>query len=523
MPNRSIVSIFNSDHKDYPRRGPFHPVQQFPEYPFGSDELPGDNWVYGAVRQRLVDLDLDRERFGTPDWNPFSVLLRPGQRVVIKPNLVVSEHELGLAGLIASVAHGSVIRPIVDYAYRAVGPSGRITIADSPIKEVDFERITRITGLQDIVAFYASRGIDIDLLDIRDVQAYRDANGVIVGYNALPGDPLGYTVVDLAHNSMLAGVPRAARRRFRSTAAIYENEAVRHHTATVNEYSMPNTILQADALISVAKLKVHRKAGVTASLKNMIGTTNEKRWLPHHRVGTPSQGGDMVPDGATPERRLREMLDDLAGRSRHGKLLRHRLYPLLRQTYRGLIKPWFDLGAQGDPAQDFREGDWHGNDTIWRTTLDVNMVIRYANKQGRIERTPQRGYLSIIDGIIGGEREGPLHPSPKRAGLIVAGLDPVAVDLVCTTLMGFDFTMVPTVSRAHETPYWLGTNRPGEIDLRANVSRLASFEGIRRAHCAFIPARGWEGHIELPQPALALAPEKVVQPVIVPATAPPGR
>jgi hypothetical protein len=395
------------------------------------------------------------------------------------------------------VAHGSVIRPIVDYAYRAVGPTGHITIGDSPIKEVDFDKITRINGVQDIVAFYASQGFNIQLLDIRDLQAYRDARGVNLGYNPLPGDPLGYAEADLGSKSMLEAVAPEHHQRFRSTAAIYENEAVKHHTATVNDYSMPRSILAADALISIAKMKVHRKAGVTLSLKNLVGTTNEKRWLPHHRAGSPSEGGDMVPDGATADQKMREAMADLASRSRYGKLLRLHVYPLLARAYRRFVKPVYDLKKQGDPSQDFREGDWFGNDTIWRTTLDLNMVIQYADKEGRVQPTRQRQYLSIIDGIIGGEREGPLHPSPKPAGLLVAGLDPVAVDLACTTLMGLRSKAVATVDQAHKTPYYIGTNRPGEIELRSNQPGLESWDGLRQNHHAFIPPRGWEGHLEL--------------------------
>jgi uncharacterized protein (DUF362 family) len=503
---RSVVSILKSDRSDYPLEAPFDPDQRFPEYPFHYPAPHGSNWVYAYVRSMLADLGLDRDHFGTPDWNPLSPILKPGQRVFIKPNLVISEHELGLEGVRASVAHGSVIRPIIDYAHIAVGPAGRIFVGDSPIKEVDFAEVTRINGLRAIVDFYTAQGVHIELLDIRDLQAFRDERGVIVGYDRLPGDPLGYRVVDLGRNSMLAELSPQTRGRLRSTAAIYENEATRHHTGERNEYSMPRSILEADAIVSIAKLKVHRKAGLTASLKNMVGATNEKRWLPHHRAGTPSEGGDMVPDGASTDRKIHEALDDLASRSRYGKFLRLRVYPVLRSVYVHFVRPWLDLRKRGDSTQDFREGDWHGNDTIWRTTLDLNMVIRYADKHGQLQPLPQRNYLSIIDGIIGGEREGPLHPSPKPAGLLIGGVDPVAVDLVCSALMGFDASLIPTISRAGDTPIPIGTNRPEEIELRSNRPELRTWDSLRSSHFGFIPAKGWEGHVELP----GQSPERAV-------------
>ena len=60
---------------------------------------------------------------------------------------------------------------------------------------------------------------------------------------------------------------------------------------------------------------------------------------------------------------------------------------------------------------------------------------------------------------------------------------------------------VATVARAHETAYDIGTNRPHEIELRSNRAGLETWEGLRRSHHAFVPPRGWEGHLELePEP-----------------------
>ena len=73
--------------------------------------------------------------------------------VVLKPNLVVSEHPDGLLGIQASVVHGSIIRPFIDYAWIANQGRGRITIADSPIKEVDFARIIDLTGIGSTVEY----------------------------------------------------------------------------------------------------------------------------------------------------------------------------------------------------------------------------------------------------------------------------------------------------------------------------------------------------------------------------------
>ena len=55
---------------------------------------------------------------------------------------------------------------------------------------------------------------------------------------------------------------------------------------------------------------------------------------------------------------------------------------------------------------------------------------------------PQRKYLTIIDGIIGMEKEGPMGGIPKKCGVLVGGFHPVAVDYVTSYIMGFDYTKI---------------------------------------------------------------------------------
>ncbi|MGA8905201.1 MAG: DUF362 domain-containing protein [Candidatus Bathyarchaeia archaeon] len=53
--------------------------------------------------------------------------------------------------------------------------------------------------------------------------------------------------------------------------------------------------------------------------------------------------------------------------------------------------------------------------------------------------TLMRPQLSIVDGIIGlGGPKGPVDGIPIHAGLVLAGLDPVAVDAACATTMGLN-------------------------------------------------------------------------------------
>ena len=46
--------------------------------------------------------------------------------------------------------------------------------------------------------------------------------------------------------------------------------------------------------------------------------------------------------------------------------------------------------------------------------------------------------ISIVDGIVGMEGDGPLFGNPVEHGLLAMGQDPVAVDSICANLMGFN-------------------------------------------------------------------------------------
>jgi hypothetical protein len=49
-----------------------------------------------------------------------------------------------------------------------------------------------------------------------------------------------------------------------------------------------------------------------------------------------------------------------------------------------------------------------------------------------------RPHLSVVDGFVGMHREGPRHGTPIKLGVVIAGIDAVAVDTVAAAVMGFD-------------------------------------------------------------------------------------
>jgi len=64
--------------------------------------------------------------------------------------------------------------------------------------------------------------------------------------------------------------------------------------------------------------------------------------------------------------------------------------------------------------------------------------------------------LTIVDGIIAGEGYGPIFPDPVEMNLIVASTDVVAVDAVCSAIMGIEPFEVVTTRLAHAEGIGIG-------------------------------------------------------------------
>lgn len=123
----------------------------------------------------------------------------------------------------------------------------------------------------------------------------------------------------------------------------------------------------------------------------------------------------------------------------------------------------------------------------------------YADKDGHLRDSPARRLFCIVDGIVGGEGNGPLDPAPKPAGLVVSGRNPVAVELTCARLMGFDYKHLPLLCRPladHSMP--VSGFEYDEVVCKSTHPQfnrtLAEFDGMG---LAFKPHFGWQGHVEL--------------------------
>lgn len=431
------------------------------------------NPVYAAVEAAFGALGLDAGRAGSPGYNPLGDLIAPGDQVIVKPDFGWSrDRHTKLRGeqLEASSTHASLLRPVLDFALRAAGPTGRVTVVDAPGEECELDQVIGPLGVDRLIGWLARRHRGLGLRDLRrfrmvphlpidDVRKLGRAYhlGLLVR-RRLPGDPRGYRVVDLGARSWFADpAVRCDRLGYHRSQLVAPR---RHHTDRVHEYSIPQTVLDADVIINLPKMKTHRQAGVTLSLQSAVGLTDRKRWLPHFQAGDPSLGGDQRERPPSRLQRLEEHASYLPLPGGHRLVAR---------------KPRLERKPQ------IRDGNWESNDTLWRTVLDLNRILLCADRDGVVRDVPQRRYLSLVDGIVAGEGEGPAGATPIHAGLLVAGLDPILVDYVCAELMGFDPMAIPQIARG------VAQRLLATTDLDA-LERV--IDGPTPDH-VFRPPRGW--------------------------------
>lgn len=482
--NQKAVSVIKSKNLSYPA-SPYNPSSVFPElskFKFYAVKTDPENDIYNSVRQILIDLELDKDNIGASDWNPFKELIAAGQNVVIKPNLVIDKHPLGVKGTIATITHASIIRPVIDYLLIATGGDINITICDVPLHQANWENLIKLNGLKDLVEFYANHNIKINLLDLRYEVAYSSSSNVIVKRDFQPRDPLGYTAVDLRDKSELFEIIQHFA-RFEITD--YGSGTVpKHHNPEKNEYLIPNTMLNADLFVNMPKLKTHRKAGITFALKNLIGINGDKSWLAHHRRGATDAGGDEYNKKTVIQTKSRIMM----WAKRHS--FTNYLLSLYFSIKIYLSKNSLEKKLNGYDA--ITEGSWYGNDTVWRCIKDLNKIILYSDKKGQMQENKQRKYLCIGDGIIASDKEGPIDGTPRNEGVLIGGMNAVYVDRVAASILGFDYKKIPQIKNGFINKYWSLCNG-GEEDIvwKSNIPDIKSL------NLKFIPTKGWMRHIIL--------------------------
>lgn len=414
--------------------------------------------------------------------------IKPGDEVVLKPNWVKEHDERrpGPGQWEHVVTHPSVIEGVVAWAAPKLQGRGGITVCDAPQTDSSFATLGKYCGLGALVDRCRARwpGLKIQMLDLRP-EEWRTIDGITVGRTDLPGDPKGATRVSLDEDSEFVG--------FRGLENLYGAsydmaETREHHRGATHEYLLCRTPMEADVVINIPKLKCHKKVGLTAALKNLVGINANKNWLPHHTEGTPAQGGDQFP-AAGVKARLEHAWMGRVKQVLSGRNFLSRLFVPLKKLGRLVF---------GDTQKTVRSGNWHGNDTCWRMVVDLNKCLFHFDGSGRPRTRPLR-YLAVVDAIIAGEGNGPMAPDAKPCGAIVAGTNPLAVDSVCCALMGFDWRKVKMLVGGFKAERkGIASFQHDEIRVVSNdPGRQRPLRDYRREDgFSFKPHFGWVGAVE---------------------------
>lgn len=479
MHNEMKVVIQQSADMFYPQQPPFSPSQPYPEYQFEhlSQE---ENSVYAGVRELFLSLGYDSARFGTPDWNPLGTLIKPGQKVIIKPNWVNHRNPVS-ENIDSLITHTSVIRAVADYALIALGGTGMLIIGDSPVQMARWDKLIQNSKSDLLFDFYRSKGVqNLTIKDFRKEISIRE-KGVVK--KRIIRDDTEFVEINFREKSFLHEI-RHDFRKFRVTN--YDIDKMLHyHNLSDHIYLIDRDVLSADAVIYLPKLKTHQKAGLTGAMKNSVGINVQKDCLVHHRKGPLSRGGDAY----LHYNLFKSWLEDAY--EHYDKAVSESA----QKRWKRII--WF-LGAaakytQRDP---YFEGSWYGNNSLWRMILDLATLLFYASPDGELMTTPQRRIFYLVDAVACGEGAGPLKPESLHLGCLFAGTNPVVLDLAGAKLMGFDYRKIAFLSNALKNNI-LDTREEimGEPIISFNNSSLTldSLQPLAR----FKASEGWINHIEL--------------------------
>ena len=340
-----------------------------------------DNYRLEAVKEALGSALQNFFNLSTGDKNPLSGLVKPGDSVFIKPNWVASRWRASCPhedSLYCVITHPSVIAAVVDYVAIALEGRGEIILGDNPSIDADFEELMNTTKIRTLEKKYDG------LLKVKDLRPLVCDDLKNYGKKYLmvpqPGDDKGEVKINLGKESLLYGInPKNFRGVFDE-----REDTIASHTGDNQLYTFSKSLYDADVYISVPKLKTHQKIGVTLNLKGLVGAVTNKNQLVHWRVGYPEINGDEYPD---------------------------------KISY-----------MESKTAKVTHRGSWPGNDTIWRMVVDLYLGMKRKDRK----------YFSVVDGIMGGEGQGPFCPTAKHSNSLIVGDDLLAVDCVATRYMGLN-------------------------------------------------------------------------------------
>ena len=410
-------------------------------------------------------------------------------KVVIKPNLV-QESRIQDGDWEYVITHPVIITSVIELLCDILDSTGKIIVADAPMTGASFSKILSHMPVDEWKNYCLDRKISLEIIDLRDEEWKMASNGIIISRKKLPGDPSGKVIVNMKNDtSEFHNKPKTKQLLYGADYDTKETNAA--HNGVDNIYSVSRTVIDADVLINLPKLKTHRKAGITCCLKNLVGINTNKNLLPHHTIGTPKDGGDQFESSSSSvafESKLTTIAKNVDVRYKW-------LTPILVPLKKIAIFVW------GNNKKTVRSGGWYGNDTLWRMILDLNKVMYYSNGDGTLRDDnykAKKRYIGIVDGIYGGQGNGPLEPEIMKASLLICGTDPVEIDCVAARIMGFDYRKIPQLIHAFEIKkYPITSSTYKDIICFRDGEEKIALKDFYQYDKPWLAAKGWKGYIEI--------------------------
>ncbi|HLA96917.1 MAG TPA: DUF362 domain-containing protein [Anaerolineales bacterium] len=415
----------------------------------------------------------------TVEDHPLNRIVEPGMSVLIKPNWVhhYNQFNNGKGDLDCMYTQHAFTIAVLKEVVEA--GAGQVIIGDAPVQGCNWQELITPGFLEQVDKVCGNTPIKV--VDFR--RSILNNFDMVTGVQTDLRDESRFILFNLGIDSLLEQISHPPG-RFRVT--MYDpRKLAATHAPGVHQYLVCREAFEADLILNLPKLKTHRKAGLTGALKNLVGINGNKDYLPHHRVGGTSWGGDCYP-GFAPLKRLAEYFLDRANQNiGTKKYTRWERLAHGTQHFHGLF---------GDPDL---EGGWFGNDTTWRMALDINRILIYGCLDGSMADTPQRQVWSLSDAIICGQGEGPLAPEACLLGVVTFSNSPPAADWVHALLLGMDPRKIPLVREAFSEFRWPLAPTPSKVEVRYQNRAFTNPYDVHKLGIEARPARGWASYCEL--------------------------
>lgn len=341
-----------------------------------------------------------------------------------------------------------------------------VVIGDAPIQDCHWDKMLPEYFYESVNALSNKYNIPIKVVDFRKV--IFDPKTNTFGKSKRNDDD--YLIFDVAQRSWLEPITKTPN-QFRVTNYNPDRMAL-SHAKGMHKYCVAKEVFDADIVITMPKIKTHRMACLTNSLKILVGINGDKDYLPHHRLGSTEQGGDCYKETHI-LRTWSEKLIDFANRHRGA------FYYL---PLRYLIAVMWRLSC---PTKEYSmNAGWYGNDTVWRMVMDLNVIALYGKKDGTLAEEPQRTLYTLCDGIIGGQKSGPLEPEPLALGVASFSNDAYLMDEIAGYLFGLEVEKVPLLREAARL------NFSKDVELKIN-GKPAKYDDFKKLAAKVELAPGW--------------------------------